>query len=90
MTWGVRWASRAADAAGLQGAGRQVAVLLFLGVRGIAERHALLVLPVAVLFLNGGSSSRESSSIDCVQVGQASACAGFDFRRANRSQNQTG
>ena len=49
MTWGVRWASRAADAAGLQGAGRQVAVLLFLGVRGIAERHALLGLPVAAL-----------------------------------------
>jgi hypothetical protein len=56
MMWGVRWAARTADAAGLQGAGRQVAVLLFLGVRGIAERHALLVLPVAgltaaVLFL---------------------------------------
>jgi hypothetical protein len=49
MTWGVRWASHAADAAGLQGAGRQVAVLLFLGVRGIAERHALLGLPVAAL-----------------------------------------
>jgi hypothetical protein len=49
MTWGVRWASRATDAAGLQGAGRQVAVLLFLGVRGIAERHALLGLPVAAL-----------------------------------------
>jgi hypothetical protein len=49
MTWGVRWASRATDAAGLQGAGRQIAVLLFLGVRGIAERHALLGLPVAAL-----------------------------------------
>jgi len=56
MMWAVRWASRAADAAGLQGAGRQIAVLLFLGVRGIAEHHALLGLPVAaftaaVLFL---------------------------------------
>jgi len=49
MTWAVRWASRAADAAGLQGAGRQVAVLLFLGVRGIAENHPLLGLPVAAL-----------------------------------------
>jgi hypothetical protein len=49
MTWGVRMASRATDAAGLQGAGRQIAVLLFLGVRGIAERHALLGLPVAAL-----------------------------------------
>jgi hypothetical protein len=49
MTWGVRLASRATDAAGLQGAGRQIAVLLFLGVRGIAERHALLGLPVAAL-----------------------------------------
>ena len=49
MTWGVRWASRATDAAGLQGAGRQIAVFLFLGVRGIAEHHALLGLPVAAL-----------------------------------------
>ena len=37
MSWGVRWASRATDAAGLEGAGRQIAVFLFLGVRGIAE-----------------------------------------------------
>jgi hypothetical protein len=56
MTLGVRWASRVTDAAGLEGAGRQIAVFLFLGVRGIAERHALLGLPVAavnaaVLFL---------------------------------------
>jgi hypothetical protein len=49
MTWAVRWASQATDAAGLEGASRQVAVLLFLGVRGIAERHALLGLPVAAL-----------------------------------------
>jgi hypothetical protein len=49
MTWGVRWASRAADASGLQGAARQIAVLLFLGVRGIAENHPLLGLPVAAL-----------------------------------------
>lgn len=56
MTWGVRWASRATDAAGLQGAAREVAVLLFLGVRGIAEQHPFLGLPAAglnavVLFL---------------------------------------
>jgi len=49
MAWGIRWASRATDAAGLQGPGRQIAVLLFLGVRGIAERHVLLGLPVAAL-----------------------------------------
>src|SRR3984885_2899486 len=49
LTWAVRWASRATDAAGLQGAGRQIAVLLFLGVRGIAENHPLLGLPVAAL-----------------------------------------
>ena len=49
MTWAVRWASHATDAAGLEGASRQIAVLLFLGVRGIAERHALLGLPVAAL-----------------------------------------
>jgi hypothetical protein len=49
MTWGVRWASRVTDAAGLEGAGRQVAVFLFLGVRGIAEHHALLGLPVAAV-----------------------------------------
>jgi hypothetical protein len=49
MTWAIRWASRAADTAGLQGAARQIAVLLFLGVRGIAENHALLGLPVAAL-----------------------------------------
>ena len=49
MTWGVRWASRATDAAGLEGPGRQIAVLLFLGVRGIAEHHPFLGLPVAAL-----------------------------------------
>jgi hypothetical protein len=49
LTWTVRWASRATDTAGLQGAGRQIAVLLFLGVRGIAENHPLLGLPVAAL-----------------------------------------
>jgi len=49
MSWGVLWASRATDAVGLQGAGRQIAVFLFLGARGIAERHALLGLPVAAL-----------------------------------------
>jgi hypothetical protein len=49
MTWAVRWASRVTDASGLQGAGRQIAVLLFLGVRGIAENHPLLGMPVAAL-----------------------------------------
>jgi hypothetical protein len=49
LTWGVHWASRATDAAGLQGAARQVAVLLFLGVRGIAEHHPFLGLPAAAL-----------------------------------------
>ena len=56
MGLGVRYASRATDAAGLEGAWRQVAVLLFLGLRGIVERHVLITLPVAglnatVLFL---------------------------------------
>jgi hypothetical protein len=49
MAWGVRWASRVTDAIGLQGAGNQIAILLFLGVRGIAEHHVLLALPVAAL-----------------------------------------
>jgi hypothetical protein len=49
MTWGVRWASRATDSAGVQGAARQIAVFLFLGVRGIAEHHPLLGLPAAAL-----------------------------------------
>jgi hypothetical protein len=49
MAWGVRWASRVTDAIGLQGAGNQIAIFLFLGVRGIAEHHVLLGLPVAAL-----------------------------------------
>jgi hypothetical protein len=49
MTWGVRWASRVTDVVGLQGAPRQVAVFLFLGVRGIAEHHPFLGLPAAAL-----------------------------------------
>lgn len=49
MTWAVRWASRTSDAMGLEGAVHQVAILLFLGVRGIAENHVLLALPVAAL-----------------------------------------
>ncbi len=49
LTLIVRWASRATDSAGLDGAARQLAVFLFLGVRGFAEQHALLVLPVAAL-----------------------------------------
>ena len=67
MAWGVRWASRATDAIGLQGAWRQLAVFLFLGVRGIAERHVLLALPVAaatsaVLFLIHRAFAREAES----------------------------
>jgi hypothetical protein len=49
MAWAVRWASRVTDTIGLQGAGHQIAILLFLGVRGIAEHHVLLALPVAAL-----------------------------------------
>jgi hypothetical protein len=69
MTWGVRWASLATDAAGLQGAGRQIAVLLFLGVRGIAERHPFLGLPAAalnatVLFLIHRAFSRENPPLN--------------------------
>ena len=67
LAWGVRWASRAADAAGLQGAAREFAVLLFLGVRGIAENHLLLGLPVAalnaaVLFLIHRAFSQKTES----------------------------
>ena len=67
MVWGVRWASRATDAVGTQGVWHQVAVFLFLGVRGIAERHALLTLPVAaatsaVLFLVHRAFSQDSES----------------------------
>ncbi len=67
MTWAVRWASRAADAAGLQGAARQIAVLLFLGVRGIAEQHPFLGLPAAaldaaVLFLIHRAFTQKSES----------------------------
>jgi hypothetical protein len=56
MAWGVRWASHVIDTIGLQGAGHEIAIFLFLGVRGIAENHVWLGLPVAaatsvVLFL---------------------------------------
>jgi hypothetical protein len=47
MAYGVRWASRLTDVIELQGAWHQAAVFLFLGVRGIAEHHILLTLPVA-------------------------------------------
>jgi hypothetical protein len=49
MAWGVRLLSRATDELGLQGLGNQIAIFLFLGVRGIAEHHVLLALPVAAL-----------------------------------------
>ncbi len=45
----VRWASRATDTIGLEGAGHEIAIFLFLGLRGIAEHHVLLTLPVAAL-----------------------------------------
>jgi hypothetical protein len=67
MAWAVRWASRATDVIGLQGVWRQVAVFLFLGVRGIAERHVLLALPAAaatsaLLFLIHRAFRQESKS----------------------------
>jgi hypothetical protein len=46
---GVRWASSVTDTIGLEGVGNQIAILLFLGLRGIAEHHVLLTLPVAAL-----------------------------------------
>ena len=50
MIWGVCWASRATDSGqDYKVWGRQIAVFLFLGVRGIAEHHALLALPVAAV-----------------------------------------
>jgi hypothetical protein len=49
MVFVVRWASRVMDSSGMQGIGREIAVLLFLGVRGIAENHPLLGLPVAAM-----------------------------------------
>jgi hypothetical protein len=67
IAWGVRWASQATDVIGLQGAWRQLAVFLFLGVRGIAERHVLLALPVAaatsaLLFLIHRAFTQETES----------------------------
>ncbi|HTC62672.1 MAG TPA: hypothetical protein VK709_07500, partial [Candidatus Saccharimonadales bacterium] len=49
MVWAVRWASRLMDLSEVQGVRREIAVLLFLGVRGIAENHPYLGLPVAAL-----------------------------------------
>lgn len=49
MGLAVHWASVATDASGMQGAGLQVATLLFLGLRGIVERHILITFPVAAL-----------------------------------------
>jgi Zn-dependent protease with chaperone function len=69
MTWGVRWGSRVTDAAGIEGAPRQIAVFLFLGVRGIAEHHPFLGLPAAgltaaVLFLIHRAFSEKASGPD--------------------------
>ncbi|HET6143586.1 MAG TPA: hypothetical protein VFE02_08750 [Candidatus Acidoferrales bacterium] len=65
MVFVVRWASRVMDSSGAQGVEREIAVLLFLGVRGIAENHPLLGLPVAaltagVLFLIHRAFGREA------------------------------
>jgi hypothetical protein len=65
MVWAVRLASRLMDSSGVEGVGREIAVLLFLGVRGIAENHPLLGLPVAalnasVLFLIHRAFGREA------------------------------
>ena len=49
MVFAIRWASRVMDSSGAQGVEREIAVLLFLGVRGIAENHPLLGLPVAAM-----------------------------------------
>ena len=67
MGLSVHLASVATDASGLQGAGREVAVLLFLGLRGIVERHFVVTFPVAalnsmVLFLVHRAFAREDAS----------------------------
>jgi hypothetical protein len=67
MAYAIRWASHFTDVIGLQGAWHQIAVFLFLGVRGIAEHHVLLALPVAaltsaVLFLIHRAFVAETSS----------------------------
>jgi|SRR5665213_2204933 len=49
MVFAIRWASGVMDSSGVQGIGREFAVLLFLGVRGIAENHPFLGLPVAAM-----------------------------------------
>jgi hypothetical protein len=49
MVFAVRGASQVMDSSGVQGVWREIAVLLFLGVRGIAENHPFLGLPVAAL-----------------------------------------
>ncbi|HWF12282.1 MAG TPA: hypothetical protein VG272_00990 [Candidatus Acidoferrales bacterium] len=69
MVFAVRWASRMMDSSRVQGVGREIAVLLFLGVRGIAENHPLLGLPVAalnagVLFLIHRAFGREDALLD--------------------------
>ena len=69
MVWAVRWASRLMDLSNVQGVGREIAVLLFLGVRGIAENHPLLGLPVAalnagVLFLIHRAFGREDAAAE--------------------------
>ena len=67
MVFAVRWGSRVMDSSGVQGVGREIAVLLFLGVRGIAENHPILGLPVAaltasVLFLIHRAFSEQTQS----------------------------
>jgi hypothetical protein len=69
MVWAVRLASRLMDSSGVEGLGREIAVLLFLGVRGIAENHPFLGLPVAalnagVLFLIHRAFGREDAGTE--------------------------
>jgi predicted membrane-bound dolichyl-phosphate-mannose-protein mannosyltransferase len=69
IVWVVRWASWWMDSSGVQGVGREIAVLLFLGVRGIAENHPLLGLPVAamtagILFLIHRAFGREYPAVE--------------------------
>jgi predicted membrane-bound dolichyl-phosphate-mannose-protein mannosyltransferase len=69
IVWVVRWASWWMDSSGVQGVGREIAVLLFLGVRGIAENHPLLGLPVAamtagILFLIHRAFGREDPAVE--------------------------
>lgn len=69
MVWAVRWASHLMDLSDVQGVWREIAVVLFLGVRGIAENHPFLGLPAAalngaVLFLIHRAFGREDAGVE--------------------------